>query len=154
MVQDDGDIIRGLGFVSLYSAWVEEAVDDLLRHLGRVSSFDERTQRWAISRKLKHAAQLVRRLDSPELSDLSEALEVGVRLFENRNEVVHGRIYADLVSKTDYIQSGRHNVPTRPITSAELYKLANDFWNYRGSLIGPLFFRLPNAVGRVINDVS
>ena len=30
MINDDGDIIRGLGFVSIYSAWVEEDVDELI----------------------------------------------------------------------------------------------------------------------------
>src|SRR2546425_9741331 len=128
MVQDDGDIVRGLGFVTMYSAWVEEEVDNLLRIMSPVELFSERIQRWNISRKLNHAAQIVRRLNSPQLSVLPEALEVGIRLFERRNELIHGRIYASLADRTDYVQSGRPNVPTRPITSAELYQLANDFW--------------------------
>ena len=61
MLTDDGDIVRGLGFVSMYSAWVEEDVDDLLRAMAPVEPFDERKQRWPISRKLNNAAELVRR---------------------------------------------------------------------------------------------
>jgi hypothetical protein len=154
MLSDDGDIIRGLGFVTIYSAWVEEEVDNLLRLMSPVEPFNGGVQRWSISRKLRHAARAIRRLNSPELNGLPEALEVGMRLFERRNEVIHGRIYASLVDRTDYVQSGRPNVPTRPITSAELYQLANDFWNYRGHLIAPQPFRLPNAIGRVINGAS
>ncbi len=36
MLKDDGDIVRGLGFVSMYSAWVEEDIDDILRLLDPV----------------------------------------------------------------------------------------------------------------------
>lgn len=153
MAQDDGDIVRGLGFVSMYSAWVEEDVDDLLRILAPVEPFDEARQRWPISRKLRHAAEVVRRLNSRELDNLPHALEAGVALFERRNEVIHGRIYAGH-DKVDYVQSGRPNRRPRPITSQELYQLANDFWDYRGNLIGPQLFRLPRAIAQFLNDAS
>jgi len=118
-----------------------------------VEPFDEGRQRWPISRKLNHAAKVVRRLNSQELNGLPEALEAGVVLFKRRNEVIHGRIYAGH-NKIDYLQAGRPNVPNRPITSAELYQLANDFWDYRGHLIGPPVFRLPRAVGEFLNGAS
>lgn len=150
MVCDDGDIVRGLGFVSMYSAWVEEDVDDLLRLLAPVKPFGEKEQRWRISRKLDHAAKLVASLGSAELDQLPRALKAGVALFEKRNAAMHGRIYTGH-DKIDYLQSGRPNVPTRPITSAELYQLANEFWNYRSHLIGPKLFRLPRAVSGFVN---
>lgn len=145
MLEDDGDIVRGLGFVSMYSAWVEEDVDDILRLLVPIESFDEKVQRWPIGRKLKHAAKIVERLGSEELTELPNALLSGIDLFEARNEVIHGRIYAGF-DKTNYIQSGRPNVLKRPITSAELFQLANEFMQYRGHLIGPQIFRIPRAV--------
>lgn len=106
MVQDDSDIVRGLGFVSMYSAWVEEDVDDILRLLSPIQAFDEKVQRWPISRKLEHAAQIVERLRSEELRELPIAFRAGLALFEKRNDVVHGRIYAGF-DKKDYLQSGR-----------------------------------------------
>jgi len=150
VIPDDGDVVRGLGFVSMYSAWVEETVDDLLRYMAAIEPFDEGRQRWPISRKLRHAAEVVRRLNSRELEGLPKGLEAGIALFERRNEVVHGRVYAGH-DQIDYLQAGRPNVPTRPITSAELYELANDFWGYRGYLFGPQIFRLPRAVHVFIN---
>jgi hypothetical protein len=85
MIADDGDIVRGLGFVTMYSAIVEEDVDDVLTMLDAIEPFDENKQRWPISRKLKHAAALIRRLGSRELSTMPEALEYALRLFERRN---------------------------------------------------------------------
>lgn len=145
MLHDDGDEVRGLGFVSMYSAWVEEDTDELLRALDSIEPFDEKKQRWPISQKLKHAAALVRKIASAELDGLPEALDSAISLFERRNEVVHGRIYAGHDKKV-YLQSGRANVPTKTISSKELYQLANDFWDHRGSLIGPPLFRLPRAL--------
>lgn len=153
MVADDGDIVRGLGFVTMYAAWVEEDVDDLLRLIAPIEPFDEKRQRWPISRKLGHAADLVRRLTSPELNGLPEALDEAVALFDLRNEVVHGRIFAGH-DRVDYVQGGRPNAPTRPITSAELYQLANEFWDYRGHFIGPQFARLPRAIHRFRNGAT
>ena len=153
MLEDDGDEVRGLGFVSMYSAWVEEDVDDVLRLLDPVEPFGERQQRWPISRKLDHAAQIVRRLNSDELVDFPDALEAASNLFERRNGVIHGRIYAGF-DKIVHVQSGRPNVPTRQVTSAELYQLANDFWDYRSHFIGPQVFRLPRAIGEFLNNAS
>jgi hypothetical protein len=153
MLKDDGDIVRGLGFVTMYSAWVEEDIDNILRILNPVKPFEEKQQRWSISRKLKYTAEIVRSLNSNELTTLPYALEYAINLFERRNEFIHGRIYADF-NKEDYVQSGRPNVPTRPITSAELYKLANDFWNYRGHFIGPKSFRLPRAIQKYMDKIK
>ena len=75
---DDGDIVKALGFVSMYSAWVKEDVDDVLRLLDTVEPFGSKQQRWPISRKLEHAAAIVRRVDSPELARLPEALNAAI----------------------------------------------------------------------------
>jgi len=55
LLNDDGDIIRGLGYVALYSAYLEEQIDNLLFILNSVEEFGEDKQRWPISRKIKHA---------------------------------------------------------------------------------------------------
>ena len=52
-LMDNGDLVRGLGFVCMYAAWVEEDVEDLLRALEPVQAYHDETKRWPISRKLK-----------------------------------------------------------------------------------------------------
>ncbi len=150
-VANDGDIVRGLGFVTMYAAWLEEDVDDILRFTSPVEPFGENKQRWPISRKLKHAAKVVRKLKSSELDGLPEALEGAVDLFERRNAFVHGRIYAGH-ERVDYVNGGRPNSPTKEITSAELYSLANELWDYRGHFIGPQLFRMPRAIGAFLGS--
>ncbi len=145
MVIDDGDIVRGLGFVSMYSAWVEEDVDDILRGLNDIEPFTVKVQRWMISRKLEYSAAIINNLKSPELIELPNILRSGVQLFEERNQLIHGRIYAGFDRK-DYVRSGRIGNPVREIISLDLYDLANKFFSYRGELIGPQLFRIPRAV--------
>ena len=111
-MKDDGDIVRGSGFFTMYAAWIEEDVDDLLRMLHPVEAFDEDKQRWQISRKLKHAAKLVRALKSEELHGLPEALEGAIGLFECRNQFIHGRIYTG-IDRKDYIIRGPSKCPYR-----------------------------------------
>jgi len=149
MINDDGDIVKGLGFLTMYFAWVEDDVDNLLFAMHSIEPFDEREQRWPIRRKLNHATELVRRLNDEELEGLPEALEHASELFERRNEAVHGRIYAEQ-DREEYIKSGRPNVPTRPVSSEEFYQLANDVWDFRGALMGPLLYRLPRAIERFL----
>lgn len=153
MLEDEGDVVRGLGFVTMYSAWVEDDVDDLLRLLTPIEAFNEKIQRYPISRKLKHAATVVERLDSDEVQTLPGELRAGIGLFEYRNKMIHGRIYVD-VNGITYVRSGRPNAPTQPITSAELYNLANKFHDYRARLIGPQYSLLPRAIAAAIKDIS
>jgi hypothetical protein len=144
-LKDDRDVVRALGFVTIHSAWVEEDVDELLRVLKPLRPFDEAVRQLPIARKLAHTAALVRQLDAPEVFGLPEALEHARELFDRRNAVVHGRLYEGH-DKVDYIQSGRPNVPPRPIDSSELYALANAFSDCRDRFIGPIALRLPGVV--------
>jgi hypothetical protein len=98
---------------------VEEDGDDILRLLDPIKPFKKKQRRWPVSRKLDYAAKTVQHLNSDSLAELIEALETAAMLFKRRNEVVHGRIYSGF-DKTDYVQSGRPNMPTRQITSEEL----------------------------------
>jgi hypothetical protein len=93
MLQNDGDIAKGLGFVTLYSAYLEERIDSLLMMLGTLEEFSEAKQRWQISRKIKHAKKLLRKLDNGKFEYLIKNLATCLALFVDRNELVHGRIY-------------------------------------------------------------
>lgn len=149
MLPDDGDLVRGLGYITMFSAWLEEDIDDILRQMAPVQDFGEQIQRFPISRKLRHAADLVRLLKSDELGDLAAGLDQVAELFEDRNEFVHGRIYANPEQGT-LLQSGRQGIPTRQVTSGEAYDLANEIWGSRAVFIGPQVIRLPRAVNEYL----
>ena len=145
MLQNDNDIVRGLGFVALYSAYLEEQIDNLLFMLNEVEEYKDDEQRWPVSRKIKKAKSIASKFDFEGRDDLIANLEASKELFEKRNEVVHGRIYANF-DRPDTLKSGRPNTPDRVVEPAELYDLANAFSDLRGEMYRPMIFKIPRAL--------
>ena len=52
---DDGDPVRGVGLVTIYAAYLEEQIDQLLTLLEVLEPFPSQEQRWPITRKLAKA---------------------------------------------------------------------------------------------------
>ena len=121
MLNDDGDVVRGLGFVALHAAYLEEQIDNLLIKLIHVDPYDEKKQRWPISKKIRHAVNLIKKLDTSEFPDFEADLQTCIELFEDRNKLIHGRIYANFDRPSDgfvgyqAIASGNIGFPARPL---------------------------------------
>lgn len=145
MLQDDNDIVRGLGFVALYSAYLEEQIDNLLFMLSEVEELKDQEQRWNVSRKIKKAKSIVSKLDFESRNDLIANLDAAKKAFEDRNKIVHGRIYSNF-DRPDTLKSGRPNTPDRIVEPAELYKLANYFGDLRGRIYRPMIFEIPRVL--------
>lgn len=143
---NDGDVVRGLGFVALYAAYLEEQVDNLLFMLQSMEAFPEDEQRWPTSRKIEKARRLVGELVFDYRDALLADLDASKRLLEWRNEVIHGRIYANF-DRPDTLKSGRPNILDRVVDSAELYELANNLAEARSALYRPMIFQIPRAMG-------
>ena len=151
MLEDDGDVVHGLGFVALYSAYLEEQIDNLLSLLNPVEEFGEDKQRWQISRKIKHVKNVLKLLEFDSRDDLITNLATCKELFEDRNEFVHGRIYGNF-DRPDTLKSGRPNTPDREVDSSELYKLANECNDFTSSIYRPTIFEIPRAIEGYLNE--
>lgn len=139
-LRDDGDIIRGLGFVALYAAYLEEATDECVAALAKAdSALDQRLPKWPASRKIEYCEKQLEGLRSKEgeIERLRSALQACSELLEWRNDVLHGRIYAKY-GEPDVRKSGRAGVPDREIASGELYELAQHLFDACGPLIRTL----------------
>ncbi|WP_077730023.1 hypothetical protein [Methylocaldum sp. 14B] len=145
MLNDDGDIVGGLGFVALYSAYLEEQIDSLLFMLNAVEEFTEEEQRWPVSRKIKKAKSVAAKLDFEGRDDLMAVLDNAKNAFEDRNKIVHGRIYGNF-DRPDTLKSGRPNIPDQEIASDELYALANYFSDFQGEVLRPMILKIPRAL--------
>jgi hypothetical protein len=155
-IADDGDIVRALGFVTLYAAYVEEAVDDCVSVLITTDrDVDERLFRQPISEKIRYCQRRLRALAplTAELQYLPDALDYTRRLLEERHDVVHGRLYAG-VDGQDIRRSGRQGVPDRQVTSGELYDLANALFDARNPLLHASQFQLQRLLNRRPSDAA
>jgi len=144
MIEDDGDVIRGLGFVALYAAYLEEQIDDLLTLLSAIDTNNTQVRPWQISKKIKYAIKLLKKLDASEFPGLEQDLYTCLQLFEDRNELIHGRIYAN-IGRPHTLKSGR-DLPDREVSSMELYRLANEFLAFRDEISRPMIFKLPREL--------
>lgn len=145
----DTDPVRGLGFVTLNAAYLEEQIDNLLFMLQPVEPFPNEEQRWPASRKISKAKRLVETLTFEYGEALLQDLDASKGLLEWRNEVVHGRIYANF-DRPDTLKSGRPNTPEREIDAAELYELANKLSEARDCLYRPMIFQIPRALPKAM----
>ena len=145
MPHDKGDIIRGLGFVTLNSAYLEEQIDNLLIMLISVEDFTEKVQRWPVSSKIKKAKQVAAKFEFEGRDDLVATLDRAGVAFKKRNEIVHGRIYGSF-DRPDTLKSGRPNIPTREIASTELNELANHLSDLQKEVSRPMVSKLPKAL--------
>src|SRR5450759_791200 len=87
---DDGDLIRGLGFVALYAAYLEEAVDECLEVvLAQDAERDDGLYRRPTSQKIEYIHKQLRELEplSEELERFLQVLPEICELLEKRNFV-------------------------------------------------------------------
>ena len=145
MQENDNDIVRGLGFVTLYAAYLEEQIDSLRHTLSAVQKVDDREHKWPISVRIDKIKEIVSTFEFEERNELLQNLNIAKILLDRRNEVVHGRIYANF-DRDDTLKSGRPNVPERTIDAKELYDLANEFMGLRNEIYRPMVFKIPRAL--------
>ena len=124
----DNDIVKALGFVALYAAYVEESVDVVMERLSLVNVITDKKRRWPTSRKINWCIEVLESLKSGELNELINLLNEAKVILEDRNEAIHGRIYAGN-ERSDNLKSGRPGVPEREVTAEELYELAEELFN-------------------------
>jgi len=134
---DDGDIVRGLGLITLYAAYMEEAIDECrIVLMKRDPAPIKKIEKRPISRRIAYVHErLAQFVPLPQhLAGLPNHLAYVSTLLERRNEVIHGRIYGNLQGDKDELRPGRPTGSARPITSAELYELANEMFATLGAL--------------------
>jgi hypothetical protein len=129
-LKDDGDLIRGLGYVALYAAYLEETIEDIFFAVVKMEK--ERNPKmdfWPISQKLKYVDKKMKEWPnlSSELEEFCSYTEQLLSLLENRNILIHGRIYAD--KKTgDTLKPARKGCQAVSAVSADFYKLADQLF--------------------------
>lgn len=144
-LKNDGDIVRGLGFVALHSGYLEEQVENLLRLLDPIEPFTEQVQRSRIGDKIRSAKAVLAKIDFETRDETIACLDTCKKAFEWRNEIIHGRIYAGF-DREDTLKSGRPNVPDRAVDAQELYDLANHLADLRAGVYRPMIIKIPRAL--------
>jgi hypothetical protein len=131
MLTDNGDIVKALGYLALYAAYTEEAIDECISTLIKHDPKPPKNlQKYPCSQKIEYINQRIKLKPlTQELQHFPQLLEYLIDLFEERNQIIHGRIYGSLQGKADILRPGRPSGSEREITSSELIDLANQFFD-------------------------
>lgn len=143
----DGDIVKGIGYVTLNASYLEEQVDKLLDMLNEVEQGSCYNKYWGMSAKIKHAIKIARRIGEKELSELIEDLHHCKEKFKYRNDMIHGQLYQSIGGSV-MLQLGEEQ---RTIQSDEVYTLSNDFDVLRENIIRLMIRDLPHAILKYIS---
>lgn len=125
----DGDLVRPLGFVTLYFAYAEGQLDEVLKVLIQASSACE-PKIQSFGTKLGEASRLVTNIGVHRLPGLFAVLQAAKPLVEARNELVHGQLFnggqlgARLISRAG----------TRNVTPEEIEGLAESIFSWKERL--------------------
>lgn len=130
MLIDNGDIVRALGYLALYAAYTEEAIDECISTLIKHDPKPPKNlQKYPFSQKIEYIKQQIELKPlTQELQHFPKLLDYLTDLFKERNLIIHGRIYGSLQGKADILRPGRPTGSEREISSEELIDLANQFF--------------------------
>lgn len=133
-LKNDGDLIKALGYLVLYASYVEEAIDNCIDVFTQYYPLlSKELSKQTTKQKIKFiqsyfdgnppSEELVR-------TQFLNLLKYVIRLFEGRNEIIHGHIYGNMrLGEFDKLTSNRKNDEERAITAGEIYDLANAFFS-------------------------
>lgn len=143
---DNGDVIRGIGYVAIYSAYLEESIDNCIELLIIKGFLDPKIRKSQASRKIKEFKNCLNGMSTKpsRFRDLIINLEVAKQLLEHRNQLLHGRIYSS--PTVDRLESSRVGVPDREVSSGEAYDLANKLFDTRNPFEYAANFDLPKVI--------
>ena len=146
----DNDIIKALGYVALYSAYLEEGIDIVMQRLSSIKNIKKSDHKLPTSQKIKWCKSVLSSLQNDELNDLINLLEDSKALLEERNEVIHGRIYANN-DRSEILKSGRKNIEDREVTASELYDLAEEIFKVQAAVPNIYYFETMKSISKFKN---
>lgn len=142
----NNDIVKALGYVALYAAYVEESVDSVMERLSLVKTVTEKERKLPTSIKIDWCVKELISLNSDgNLDQLVSLLKNTKESLKQRNDVIHGRIYSG-DDRSDNLKSGRSGVPDRDVTADELYDLAEELFNLQAAVPNIDYFASVRAI--------
>lgn len=144
-IADDKDPVRAIGFITVYSAYAEQRLDEILDMLK-----EESLKKAQASKKILHLLKVKDSLNwsYDEGERFTELLEQAKIIFDKRGEYIHNR-YIGSSDGSITMNPGRPNRPQELVTSGTLYDFANLVFDLQSSFNASKFW-----VSRAINNIE
>ena len=129
MTSFEGDLIRPLGLVTLYAAYAEAELDELIESISIAEPYDDSKRQWTVGKKLKYAARIARAFKPNDLAEIVLEMKRGGYLFEQRNSLIHGRIFSG-----GRLVSNRKNRQVQVVSPKTITALAEELFSWKERL--------------------
>ncbi len=116
-----------------------------MQRLSAVKPMKENDHKLPTSKKIKWCKTTLSLLHNDGLNNLTNLLEDSRCLLEERNEVIHGRIYANN-DRSEILKSGRVENEDREVTASELYDLAEEIFEVQKAIPNIHYFETMRAI--------
>lgn len=135
-IQDDGDLIKGMGYLAIYAGYFEESIDNLISTLKSIDSGLCTGNRWPLGKKITfcEGALKIRPGNEEVVTNLLADLSVSREVISDRNNLIHGRIYGSLDGVSEILKSGDISIKDTKISSEDLYELANELMEFSNAI--------------------
>ncbi len=133
---DDGDPVRALGFIAVYSAYAEQKIDELIEYFSKIDSGQPpKLINSQATEKIKYLKKFGSSLEWPnnEGNEFAILMDAAKASMDERGEYLHNR-YIAIQNGKILMKPGRPNRPEQEITSAELYEFANHLFILQSNL--------------------
>ncbi|CZG10910.1 hypothetical protein SC738_01510 [Legionella pneumophila serogroup 1] len=145
---DDGDIIRGVGFVAVYSAYLEDQISDLVKLASpHLPTLRENIHQLSLGDQAKHLRKALSKLfnkssldyisKAQEQHQVEKTLKIVEKITAERNEAIHSVLISNNMG-TVMQKNSRLNTE-HEINSAYFYELANYIFELQSQVFGLQF---------------
>lgn len=146
-INDNGDIVRAVGFVAIYGAYLEDRVAELIDMVKEIISLKENIDFLSASDQAKHLHKalkgefsnatdyLTKNEDIKQINRILDAVEGHLK---DRHVVIH----STLTSKSNgdvIIRKNRRTNSEEEVSSKEVIDLANDLFELQSAINGLKF---------------
>ncbi|HAU1249845.1 TPA: hypothetical protein F8R87_08495 [Legionella pneumophila] len=131
-IYDDGDIIRGVGFVAVYSAYLEDEVVELIELTAHITSLRKNIHQLSLTDQAKHLRKVFKKLfeethdwigKKEEQTQTAHILKIVEKITSERNQTIHSQLISNQAGIIT--QKNRRLNTKNQIKSADVYNLAN-----------------------------
>lgn len=131
-IYDDDDIIRGVGFVAVYSAYLEDEVVKLIELTTHIMPLRKNIHQLSLADQAKHLRKILKKLfeqtndwidKKEEQTQTAHILKIVEKITLKRNQIIHSQLISNQAGIIT--QKSRRLKTENQIKSADVYELAN-----------------------------
>lgn len=129
---DDGDVIRGVGFVAVYSAYLEDEIAELIELTMNLTPLRKNIHQLSLTDQAKHLRKALQKLfkethhwngKEAEQTQTAHTLKVVEKITPERNQAIHSQLISNQAGIIT--QKNRRLNTQGQIKSSDVYELAN-----------------------------